>query len=481
MTIRDTAQFTWTSGCNLSLSYKVSDVSCKGGNNGGIDLSVGDGKSPFLYAWSNGASTEDITGLTAGSYSVTVTDANKCSQTIAVKVAEPATALTASSTAGTISCYGGTTMVTVDAMGGTAPYTGTGEFTASAGDYSYTVKDANGCTTTSTGTVTQPASAVSCSIAVSPNPTVSGGDLNTIYIGNGPQSVTLTGAGTGGTGEYNYDWGSDGTGSAITVSPTVTTTYTLTVTDANKCTSTCQVTINVVKAENPCDKNPVRCHIRVLPGFTLPGQKEYTIYKGYGLQNALLYADVDGGKCPYTYKWSGGSKFLFDPVRFVSPNITTTYTLYVTDAKGCTSTCSVTIKVVDVRCGNRGDKVKLCYGNHEVCANKWEVPFALWCGAKLGDCGWKKSEKRIAGNIDEMKITNSITPFIKAYPNPANKYLNVEWNAGDNDRSVLRVIDMQGRVLITRQFKGLLKTGINNTRLELNGLCKRDVYIAVNR
>jgi hypothetical protein len=60
---------------------------------------------------------------------------------------------TASAVAGTITCYGGTTTVTVSATGGTAPYTGTGTFTVGAGTYEYTVTDANGCMSTVSITV----------------------------------------------------------------------------------------------------------------------------------------------------------------------------------------------------------------------------------------------------------------------------------------------------------------------------------------
>jgi hypothetical protein len=85
-----------------------------------------------------------------------------------------------------------------------------------------------------------------CYIAVNPSPIVTGGDANTIYLGYGSQSVTLTASATGGNGENTYDWGSDGTGASIIVSPTITTTYTVVITDPGHCTTTCSVTIYVV-------------------------------------------------------------------------------------------------------------------------------------------------------------------------------------------------------------------------------------------
>jgi hypothetical protein len=94
--------------------------------------------------------------VSAGTHSYTVTDANGCTATTSITVTQPTT-LTAGSTATSILCNGGTATVTVTSAGGTGPYTGTGNFTVSAGTHSYTVTDANGCTATTSIIVTQPA------------------------------------------------------------------------------------------------------------------------------------------------------------------------------------------------------------------------------------------------------------------------------------------------------------------------------------
>src|SRR5262249_4053967 len=92
---------------------------------------------------------------TAGSYTFIVTDANGCTATTIITVTQP-TALSASSSQGSISCNGSSTTVTVSASGGTAPYGGTGNSTKTAGSYTFIVTDANGCTATTIITVTQP-------------------------------------------------------------------------------------------------------------------------------------------------------------------------------------------------------------------------------------------------------------------------------------------------------------------------------------
>src|SRR5204863_164287 len=151
--------------------------------------------------------------VSAGTYSFTVSDANSCTATATGNITEP-DALDASWTNATISCNGGSSTVTVSASGGTAPYSGTGPHTVSAGTYSFTVSDANSCTATATGNITQP-------------PALSASSSNTAILCNGGSS-TVTVSATGGTPPYQ------GTGTASRSAGT----YSYTVTDANSCTAT---------------------------------------------------------------------------------------------------------------------------------------------------------------------------------------------------------------------------------------------------
>jgi hypothetical protein len=123
---------------------------CAGGN---VTLTAGTSNS---YLWSNNTTSASINVSTSGTYSVTVTNANGCSALASIIVTEW-TAPSASSTATSIACNGGTATVTVTGTGGTGPYAGTGNFTVSAGTHTYTVTDANGCTANTSITVTQPA------------------------------------------------------------------------------------------------------------------------------------------------------------------------------------------------------------------------------------------------------------------------------------------------------------------------------------
>ena len=93
--------------------------------------------------------------VTAGTYTYDVTDANGCTFATTITVDEPPL-LVPSSSSGEILCFGGTTIVSVSATGGTPPYIGTGDFEVTAGTYTYDVTDANGCTYSTTITVDEP-------------------------------------------------------------------------------------------------------------------------------------------------------------------------------------------------------------------------------------------------------------------------------------------------------------------------------------
>ena len=197
----------------LQTTTSTTNVACNGGANGTATVNVTGGSGNYTYTWSNLQNTQTATGLAAGTYSVVVNDVTYgCTKTTSVTITQPAV-LVAASTAGTISCNGGTTTVTVTATGGTAPYTGTGTFPVNAGAYSFTVTDANGCTSITTGTVTEPTNLVASSTA------------GTISCNGGTTTVTVTAI--GGTAPYT------GTGTF----PVNAGAYSFTVTDANGCTS----------------------------------------------------------------------------------------------------------------------------------------------------------------------------------------------------------------------------------------------------
>ncbi len=324
----------------VTASAVATNINCFGQSTGSVNLTVSGGTSPYTYLWSNSATTEDISGLAAGTYSVTVTDANGCIATASATVTQPASAVTASAVATNVNCFGQSTgSVNLTVSGGTSPYTYLWSNNATtedisglaAGTYSVTVTDANGCTATASATVTQPASAVTAS-AVATNAT----------CGNANGSVNLTVS--GGTAPYSYLWSNNATTEDI--SGLIAGTYSVTVTDANGCTASASATVNNVGGPSVVVTNTtnVLC---------------------FGQATGSINITVSGGAAPYTYLWSNGAT-----TEDISGLIAGTYTVTVMDANECSATGSVTITqpnaalvgsavASNATCGNANGSVNL--------------------------------------------------------------------------------------------------------------------------
>src|SRR6185295_17717002 len=108
----------------LNASCSATPVSCFGGANGTASVTASGGTPSYTYLWSTTAATSSIGGLSAGTYTVTVTDNNSCTKTCESVVTQPASAVTASCSATPASCNGGTNgTASVTAGGGTPGYT----------------------------------------------------------------------------------------------------------------------------------------------------------------------------------------------------------------------------------------------------------------------------------------------------------------------------------------------------------------------
>ena len=152
---------------DLTANASSTPVSCNGGNNGTATVGVTGGLGPFSYSWSpGGQTTQTITGLTAGSYTVTVTDdATLCTTTATTTVNQPG-ALSSGIAVTNVSCFGDNTgSLDLTVTGGTPPYTFSwspgGEntedlFNLVAGTYTVLITDARGCELTDSATVMQP-------------------------------------------------------------------------------------------------------------------------------------------------------------------------------------------------------------------------------------------------------------------------------------------------------------------------------------
>ena len=107
---------------NLTLTASTTNVSCNGGSNGSIDMTLGIGNPPIFWIWNNGSTTEDRSGLSAGTYTVTATDGNGQTATSSSTITEP-TVLNITSTTPSTTCQGSSNGVaSLTAGGGSPPY-----------------------------------------------------------------------------------------------------------------------------------------------------------------------------------------------------------------------------------------------------------------------------------------------------------------------------------------------------------------------
>jgi len=301
----------------LQLSTSKTDVSCNSGANGTIDLSVSGGTTPYTYNWDNGAVTQDLATLTANTYTVIVTDANGCTETISETVSEPS-ALNLSAAITNVSCFGlSDGMLSLTKTGGTPAYTlsatntsGT-TFTTYTGlpadDYLFTLTDAKGCIFQKTFTVTQPNQLAS-------SPTKSDIQCNGTLTG----SININPS--GGTPNYTATWTDGATG--LNRSGLNFGEYTFELTDANGCKISDKVTI--------LDVPPLLVDTILLQDVSCDGSAMAEI-KVSGI----------GGTPAYQFNWSDG--FVGANRSNLSAN---TYTLNLQDANGCITQAKFDIRNV---------------------------------------------------------------------------------------------------------------------------------------
>jgi hypothetical protein len=190
----------------IATSSTQTNVSCFGGSNGMIDLTVTGGTGPFTFNWNNGLyTTEDLTGLSAGSYSGILTDANGCQDSGTIVILQPTLLTTTVTPTGPTTCGGTNGTIDLAVTGGTPGYTYMWSNSATtqdingigAGNYSCTVTDANGCTTQFGTSVADPASpTVTLSLAINAVCVTDG-----VYTltGGSPLGGTFSGPGVTGT------------------------------------------------------------------------------------------------------------------------------------------------------------------------------------------------------------------------------------------------------------------------------------------
>ena len=391
------------SGCNMFTTLSSTPVSCVGGNDGSVTAIPNAGTPPYTYAWNTIPiqTTATVNGLSAGMYSVTVTDGAGCQVTGDVTVIEPDSLLLSMATLDE-SCFGNDGEAQVTATGGTGPYTyawsgsqTTDVITGLAqGSYTVTVTDANGCQAVAVATINDGCAGcamslsiatnnISCfdeadgSITVTPNFGVypytylwsNGGastdsiqtnltagtyvvtvidainciQSDTLYLTQPDELITfenivaesctgndgqLTIIPQGGTAPYNYLWNTNPPQTTASIVGLAAGDYAVAVIDANGCTISDTLT---VPDGCPC-------------GVTLQ-----TVQSGESCTGLDGTASViaSGGVAPYSYQWSTSASDTFSTISGLAFGV---YSVTVTDSSGCATPTSVTV-VDSCNCG----------------------------------------------------------------------------------------------------------------------------------
>ncbi|MFH1319829.1 MAG: PKD domain-containing protein, partial [Bacteroidota bacterium] len=292
------------------------DASC-GNADGQATATVSGGTAPYTYSWSSGCSGSTCTGLSAGSYSLTVTDAGGCTNTstFSVNDANAPTATISINTA--ITCNGNCNgSLTVTATGGTGAYTyswntspvqNTATATGlCAGSYNVTVTDAIGCSVVPNYTLSEP-TALSLS---------TGSVDATCGNADGQASVTVS----GGTTPYTYNWSNGCTNPTCT--GLLAASYSVTVTDGNGCTASGNTTVNASGSITA----------------TISASTDATCN---GICDGTATASGSNGTAPYTYSWNTTPPQSASTATGLCAGIS--YTVSATDANGCSATASVSV------------------------------------------------------------------------------------------------------------------------------------------
>ncbi|MDQ6815263.1 MAG: SpaA isopeptide-forming pilin-related protein, partial [Bacteroidota bacterium] len=224
------------------------NIACKDSKTGIIDLEVRGGKGAYTYQWSNGATTQDLGDVAAGTYTVVVKDAGGCPVKAEISLKEPATKLEVTSNVSQPNCDTRTGSIDLVIAGGVAPYTvnwsngatSTGVKKLAPAVYTATVKDAAGCEVSSRFEIKEYTLTVSAKAS-----------NETLNLANGEEATTLHAIASGGTGELTYaweaaEWLSENDKANAIVSPKSSSDYRVTVKDAAGCTASARVSVKVV-------------------------------------------------------------------------------------------------------------------------------------------------------------------------------------------------------------------------------------------
>ncbi len=343
----------------LSLAATKSNVSCNGGTNGSALVIASGATAPYSYVWTGTTQTSaSVTGLAAGSYTVSVTDARGCNLSATLSISQPAALSAATSAVAPVCNNTATGSAAVSVSGGIAPYsynwnTAPVKTTASvsgigSGSYTVTITDSAGCTLAAAVSVPQ-----TLPIVVSVLPA---------YVScNGGKDGTASASAFNGSTPYTYLWSTVPAQSGATATGLASGSYTVTVTSAAGCICTGTVFV----------PEPAILLVKATSKATCPG-----------FAQGSISAVATGGNPAYAYQWA------ITPVQAGATATGLkegTYGLTVTDSKGCTDTLSATVGLFTPPQVEAGADQEICRGSSAALSASGALTYT-WIPATLLSC-----------------------------------------------------------------------------------------------
>jgi gliding motility-associated-like protein len=274
---------TITEPSELTINITESNISCFGANNGSASVVVSGGIIPYIYNWSNGNTSNNISDLSAGTYSLTVIDANNCDTITNITITEPAQIVIATSTTNAKCGYSDGTASVDNVSNAVLPVaflwnSNPAQTTAiatnlTAGNYEVTVIDSNNCSASSSVIVGNIDGPVIDSITAK--------NVSCYGFSDGDATAHVS----QGTIPYTYNWTGGNTESII--SDLQIGMYYVTVTDINNC-----AIIDSIIISQP---------------DSISISANYSGYICAGSSNGSISLSISGATSPYNYIWSNGS------------------------------------------------------------------------------------------------------------------------------------------------------------------------------
>lgn len=344
-----------------------------------------------------------------------------------------------------VSCFGacnGTATVNIISGSNLTFEWNTGALTQSVSGLcpgTYTVKITNQCGS---------GSAITRSVVIENTPlltlsALATSDFNGYHVScNGASDGTASATAAGGTTPYSYEWSN---GQTIAEATSLAAgNYSVTVTDVNGCKATANVTLT--------EPDPLN----------ISAGSNKIVYLGYPDSSCttLTASGFAGGVPPYSITWSNGATG--NSIN-VCPASTTDYTATITDKNNCTASATVRVCVIDVRCGQKLDKVVICHKTGSL-TNPFETVcvdikaakshFKLHPGDQLAACGTAKIcdgtlelLAESSARIDFSTEPEAKSLFVETSPNPFSTFTTIRFMIDQDDIAELKISDMSGRVV----------------------------------